>query len=287
MSALPSEMSDASAQAQVSVSTLPSLLPSSGYLISTLSDPDVDLQALPDILEKSPTIAARVVALANSAWSAPVSPVTSLSAACHRMGLNMIRTVGVAMAVSEPFHPSKASNFDPIRFWSSSLLAADCGRWLSEFLSAEEQQTARTASLLARLGLLWLIENRPEQSEAAITLRDNGAQQSLDAALQQTCGIGHVAVSQQLARHWQLPDILCNAIAGQKNAVFEPEHEPVTVMVAGATRMCHALSHQLDYSPDTCWLPLLKVNESQQLEAFEKLREAAPEKRSLAEAIAG
>ncbi len=272
---------------RLSVATLPTLLPSASYLINALSEPTLGVDQLPEVLETSPVIAARILALANSAWSAPSTPISSLDRACQRLGLNLIRAVGVAIAVAEPFRPSQVEGFDPIRFWSSSLLAADASLWLSERLNPDDQQTARTAALLARLGLLWLVEHYPQETAQAIALRQQGHGESLNNALNQCCGMGHVEVSQHLALHWRLPTVLCEAIGRQKDHQLNPDLEPITVMVASATRMCFSLSHQLEFEPDERWLPLLRVDREVQLDAFEKLKNAANDKRHIAEAIAG
>ncbi len=287
MSAHPAEQSPVSAAPQVSTDSLPALLPASGYLVNRLSDPELDARSLPSVIEKAPVIAGRILALANSAWSAPAVPVTSLDLACRRLGLNMIRTVGVAMAVSQPFRPVPVNGFNAIRFWASSLLAADAGYMLAEPMKPEERESARTAALLARLGILWLVENRPDELARAIALMRADAELPLNEALRQCCGFGHVEISQQLAEHWRLPDVLCAAIAHQKDATIEPDVEPVTLVVANATRMCFAVTHEKDFEPDGHYLPSLKVDAEFQLSAFEKLRQGAPAIRNLAFEISG
>ncbi|MEM7704609.1 MAG: HDOD domain-containing protein [Pseudomonadota bacterium] len=291
MSAQPAKSSDPRPtpmpMPMVSTASLPALLPASGYLVNRLSDPELDARSLPSVIEKAPVIAGRILALANSAWSAPAVPVTSLELACRRLGLNMIRTVGVAMAVSQPFRPVPVSGFNAIRFWASSLLAADAGYLLAEPLAPESRESARTAALLARLGILWLVENRPEDLARAIALMQADGDLALNDALRQCCGFGHVEISQQLAEHWRLPDVLCAAIARQKAAAHVPDEEPVTLVVANATRMCFAVTHQRDFEPDGHLLPSLKVDAERQLDAFEKLRKEAPAIRSLAFEITG
>ena len=59
--------------------TQPLALP---YLLQALSDNDIDYHVLAGIIERFPSIAARLIFLANSAWSAPKTPIASIEPAC-------------------------------------------------------------------------------------------------------------------------------------------------------------------------------------------------------------
>lgn len=123
-------------------------------LLGVLADEDIDFQELVAEIELFPPIAARLLSVANSAWSAPVSPVTSLVMACSRLGLNVVRTVAMALAVAEPFNPAVCPLFEPQRYWSSALLTAEAADLVARAATFDDPQTARTAGLLRNSTLL-------------------------------------------------------------------------------------------------------------------------------------
>lgn len=59
------------------------------------------------LAREDPALAIRVVALANSAASAPVSPIVSIKDALTRMGATTIRNLVTSIAVQRVFLPSK------------------------------------------------------------------------------------------------------------------------------------------------------------------------------------
>ncbi len=54
---------------------IPVLPPGSTYLMQSMMDESLNFRQLAGIVERYPSIAARLIALANSVWSSPVSPI--------------------------------------------------------------------------------------------------------------------------------------------------------------------------------------------------------------------
>ena len=67
--------------------TKPSLCRLNPFLIlKALSSDDLNFRQLSQIISKYPSIAARLIFLANSAWAAPRVPIEDLESACARLG---------------------------------------------------------------------------------------------------------------------------------------------------------------------------------------------------------
>jgi len=108
----------------------------------------------------------------SAAWSAPVSEITSLEMACARLGVNVVRSVSIALAIASPFDASRCPTFEGQRFWCTALLNADAAFWLAPLARAAapvEPQTARTGGLLHNLGLLWLADQLPDATNQALS----------------------------------------------------------------------------------------------------------------------
>ncbi|MFV9615600.1 MAG: HDOD domain-containing protein, partial [Gammaproteobacteria bacterium] len=110
---------------------IPILPPGVSILFKTLTDDSIGFIELARIIEKFPSIAARLIAVANSSWSSPVTPITSLEMACSRLGFDVVRSTSIALAVAAPFDSNRCPAFNAKYFWTTSLLAADATSWLS------------------------------------------------------------------------------------------------------------------------------------------------------------
>jgi HD-like signal output (HDOD) protein len=70
---------------------VPVLPPGATYLMQALNDDNLGFREIAAAVEKMPSIAARILALANSAWSAPARPILALDEACGRLGIKVVQ----------------------------------------------------------------------------------------------------------------------------------------------------------------------------------------------------
>ncbi len=199
--------------------SVPVLPAGTDELLQLLRNPDVPMQELAETLARFPAIVARLMALANSPWSAPLSPVTSLQEASSRLGIAVVRSVSIALTVAAPFRPHRCPEFDAERYWCCSLLAADAASMLCRATNPDDESasaTARTASLIGNLGLLWMADRMPGETGAALRRAGEETGVSVDAALSDACGFGHKTATEWLGKAWNLPDAVLTAICGTR-----------------------------------------------------------------------
>ncbi len=263
---------------------VPVLPPGVPYLMQTLNDDNLGFREVAQAIEKLPSIAARLLALANSAWSAPASPVLSLDAACSRLGLRVVRTASIAIAVSQPFNPARCPAFNGRTFWSSALMNADAAFWLAERAIGEQLSVARTAGLLSNLGLVWMAEALPEQTAQALSATGNDAPSGeLNTSLSDHCGIGFDEAGALLAEQWQLPSVLRDAIAHQ----LDPRDEAPSLckVVSAAARMVGVMRRGQQWDQTDPMLDHLGLSHDGQMEVFALLNDSKQATVELAETL--
>lgn len=208
---------------------VPVLPASVDRLLHAINDESLGYREIAQLIAESPSIALRVLGLANSAWSAPVTPITSLDMACGRLGLGVIRSVAMALVIAEVFNPAACPAFDSRRYWMSALLTAEGAFLIASDIRDVNADQARTAGLLRTIGLLWLADSHSEATQRALRLKENVPTGHLDALLQAECGVGYLAAGETVARHWQLPEEI----------------------VLAAFRDCHALPDEVELLADS------------------------------------
>lgn len=211
------------------------------FLIQAMNDDSLSFTDIARAIEHVPSVGGRLLALANSAWSAPLQPVTSLEAACGRLGMRVVRTTSLALAISQPFNPARCPAFDSTLFWSSALLNAEAAGWVEQQAWRKDAGTARTAGLLSNLGLVWLAESLPVQTAAALRPAGTTQDGNLNERLRAGCGLGYDEAGALLAEAWQLPAILHDAIARQFD--LSEGATPLGRLVHGAVRLVSCVHH--------------------------------------------
>ena len=183
----------------------PALAPNSSGLFTSLMDTDSDVADVTEAISDHAIIVGKLIALANSAWSNPVKPITSVDEACLRLGLDVVRTVSIALAVRRAFTVRRDSKFILRQYWVGSVTTAQ----MAANLAAEyklDSGSARAGGLLYNIGLLWLADVFPEEVDEAIEASENAPEISINEHLIQRCCIGYREASCVLMAKWGIPD---------------------------------------------------------------------------------
>ena len=214
------------------------------YLLNSVTDENISFIELAQIVERFPTIAGQLIALANSAWSSPVNTISSLVMACSRLGFDVVRSTSIALAVSAPFNPSRCPGFNAEDFWTSALMTADAASRLAPEVSSLgglEPSTARTAGLLHNLGLLWLADGLPDEVNQAISLTKQHPPKSLGQALSELIGIDDAQAGGYLGSVWNLPQQFVMAMAHCFEPNFRGSHWETANLVGMAVCLVSAV----------------------------------------------
>lgn len=228
-------------------------LPGLPQLLKALADEGICFDELVAVLQHHPGIAARLLAVANSAWCGNSVPVTSLHSACTRLGLRLIRSISVSIAVSAPFDVLKCPSFDPVRFWSTCMLVADAAESLAACCTdggAIEARSVHTAGLLHSIGLLWLADENPAELTRALEIASGEESMSLDEALRGVIGLEVRQVSGLLLSAWRLPETLITMIEHHRDPRHAGHEWPSAALLGGAADIVAALGQGRE-CPDT------------------------------------
>ncbi len=188
---------------------LPQLHAAVYQLFEALSDDDIDRHQLAGILDQCPSLAAKLVGLANSAYFSRASSINGVSDAIFVIGFRTVRSLATATALQEPFANNQCPAFHPGRFWLQAVLTAHVARELakksSPILSLNPDE-AYLSGLLHGIGLMALAHLFPEDLNQIL---EQGNQQpgTLAEKIHQKFGATHHNVGAALLKRWHLPEL--------------------------------------------------------------------------------
>lgn len=279
-----------SLRARLDESRLPVLPAGIPYLLTVLTDEEIALYELAKVLERFPTIVARLIALANSAWSSPASEVTTLDMACARLGYNIIRSVSIALAISQPFDPNRCQAFDAERYWCSALLTADAASWLSPLSQVEhvpEPGTARVGGLLHNLGLLWLADSVPQETALTLDAVATDPTLSLREVQQAHYGFDYTEAGGLLGRSWDMPSVLVAAMGHFDTPDNKNEADRTAALLIAVSASMVKAHYMGQPTTEDDRLQWLKIDADGQRKAFAELGSRFDRTRQLAKTLFG
>ncbi len=223
---------------------LPAIPKAVQELIATMSDPEADIGHIADIVRHDPTLSARALRLANSAQYAGMPRTASIDKAVTRMGLNALRALIITSGLIHTFKAVPERRLR--RFWLHALISAGLAHQLAHRARIDEE-VAYTASLLHRIGILLLLLAQPAQTLAIeAELADATPTQRCEIE-RERIGVDHTAVGAELARIWNFPASVRDAMAAYAYPLSpQADGHAAVVAIASAVASAHLAGKRAD-----------------------------------------
>lgn len=211
-------------------------------LIESLGHEDLSAAQLAGKISQDLALAAKTLRLANSSFYGRGRQVGSVAEAIGVLGLRTVRSVVTAagLAGSFPRHPG----FDHDAFWRHSIASALCAQALASERGCVGAELAFTVGLLHDIGRLALASAfAPAYVEVEQWRREKDC--PVAEAERAVLGVDHAEVGGLIARHWNFPPAIVDAIR-------EHHAPPVTagLTLTGIAHVADAIAHALGLAGD-------------------------------------
>ena len=212
------------------------------------------------LIEQSPRLATRVLAVANSAAYGREFKVSTLQRAINIMGLREVRLLVLMVGMSSFIREAQLPKaFDTNKFWNHLLSVANISRALANVFggtagacgpdaSPDERlvmvpDEAYIAGLLHDVGKLFLAATRPDIWEKIVEM-EQAEDMGMFEAEHAEWGMDHALIGAAVLHHWKLPLVLTEPI----NLHHSPELATSFKMEARLLAVANCLAR---YSHDT------------------------------------
>ncbi|MFJ5297927.1 HDOD domain-containing protein [Pseudomonas sp. NPDC088368] len=217
--------------------SLPSIPKVAQDLIQQFDNPSSNIESIARNIQKDPVISAKILRLANSARFRGARESSSIDDAAMRLGFNTLRTLVLASAVTGAF--KAGPSFDLKGFWLKSFQVAGICRLLAK-QSGADAEIAFTCGVMHDIGELLIQTGAPQVAERINSVTKTGT--TSRAAIETLqLGFGYPEVGAELARRWQLPPVIQQAIAYQARPMQAPGDATHARIVAQALTVSDAL----------------------------------------------
>ncbi|MCF6205043.1 MAG: HDOD domain-containing protein [Methylococcaceae bacterium] len=269
---------------------LPSLAKNIPILIQALEDDDLTYRQLTEVIKQYPAVSARLIFLTNSPWSSPITPITCIEQACARLGTSIVKSLSIAISISASFDTRKCPSFKTEHFWTTSILVAEGAGLLASTLpnciaSVDFKNTTYTAGLLHNLGLLWLADNLPNETEKAFQDVRKSPLIPLNSALKQHTGTDYYEAGDWVGKQMKFPEVLNVAIKHHHTDNYQNISWETALLIGVAADMVTSLHEQSDNFSTSTRLEFLGVNTSSQNSIFQQLSKDFEKTRELAKTL--
>jgi HD-like signal output (HDOD) protein len=206
---------------------LPTIPKVGQQLIASFSSDDVSVTEIAAQLAADPAMSAKLLRLANSAYFHVSRSIGTVDSALQMLGFVMVRNLVLGNSVAGAFKHIKG--IDLPQFWRYNLYTACSARWLAHRANFNSDLVF-TLGLMHGIGQLQMHAVMPQDVatlDKQLNVLDIGrAQLELD-----TFGFHYAQVSAELARIWNFPEPLIDALRYIATPLAAPEFSEAAAWV--------------------------------------------------------
>ena len=227
------------------IGELPSLPSAFMAAVKVLSEDDTPASACIEAIERDQALTVRVLHLANSAFYGAPGQVSRIGDAVQMLGLRTVASTLAVVSLQATLGALRCEGFCFDTYWRHTLCTALAARELAKVASLDTGE-AFLLGLLHDVGKLVLAMTSPVQEAQALRIcRSEGM--SMNEAEQHVFGVSHPEVGAAVARQWNFPASLVEAIAGHHATAPIPAGERLTL--TDLVRLADHMAHGLEASP--------------------------------------
>ncbi len=171
---------------------------------------------LSKIVSQDPSLASKVLKLANSAYYGLAKKVTTIDRAITLLGFNTIRKLALSLSVFKIFTDQKELEIDMEGLWQHSLGCASAAKTLAKITNPGFEEEAFLCGLIHDIGIIAMLSTFPEEMKTTIRMMKE-AKLVQNEAEKRIFGFTHQEAGAVLSDRWNFPDKYAKAIRFHHN----------------------------------------------------------------------
>ncbi len=193
------------------VEDLPALPDIAMKLIQLASNMDTEISEIIEVIEKDPSLTAKLLKLCNSSYYGLSKRIGSVQQAVVLLGYSTLYKIALTVSSSIYFKRGASGyGLSHEDLWKHSVGTAIASETIAHKYNRPKAQNAYTAGLLHDIGKVVLSEFVSDDIDRILTLVEN--KRSFTEAETEILGMDHAMIAGKLARRWKFPEALVEAL---------------------------------------------------------------------------
>jgi diguanylate cyclase (GGDEF)-like protein len=179
-------------------------------IIALAGDPQIDISQVAAAIGRDPSLAAKLLRVANSALYSRQRKSANLRQALIVLGLHGATTLALGFSLVGTYKGLKSNGVDYDRYWRRAILSASAARCFGSLQNASAADDIFLAALLQDIAILGVDRAAPDFYR---DLPRTASHREFSAHETARLGIDHAELGAWLLEYWKLPEPLCRTVA--------------------------------------------------------------------------
>ncbi len=195
----------------INISDIPSLPEAAKVAISKTLSMDKSADDMAEIIKQSPSLALKILKLANSSYYSGGSKLTQIKEAVVFLGYKTVKSLILSIAIKDIFNEKQSKWFHYKSYWLHSIATAFIAQEIAKTLSIKSEEEIYSAGLLHDIGkAVFLVSDALDYKKAVSLVEEKNY--SFIKAEREIFNFDHADVSAFLFRYWELPTSLVKPV---------------------------------------------------------------------------
>ncbi len=186
------------------------------------ADDNGDVRLLVTNIEQEPSVMAKVLSVANSAYYSSDIPATTVRDCVNRLGITRLKSVVYSLIISNKFDTKQCPQFDMSLFWCDSMVLAHTVAHITDQLNPHlrlNRNEIYCIGLLLNIGLLFLVNTSPaKMNDIFATSKHNEVTPLIRKHFD---NLDQYMIGSHLLFHWSLPEEFIFTLGQLNNPGYE------------------------------------------------------------------
>ncbi|MCL4510604.1 MAG: HDOD domain-containing protein [Bacteroidetes bacterium] len=231
-----------------SIRELPTFPTTALEVMRLASDSGSSAAELSRIISKDPSLAARILRVANSPFYGFARKVSTIEWAVVALGFETLRETVLSLTLIDFFKGSALKHFDPKKFWKHAIDTATAGRSLAKEMKYRLPGEAYAVGLLHDVGTLVLYRYFRDDFEEIQRLIFEENLQPLQAEAV-AIGTTHADVGAWITDKWSFPSYFVEAIRFHHTPGYAETNPELTAIVHVANQIASVNGYSCSDQP--------------------------------------
>jgi putative nucleotidyltransferase with HDIG domain len=211
-------------------------------LLPLLSQPDVDIEKVAELIKYDPSLTANVLHACNRAHLGAATPAGDLGEAIARLGFREVYRMVAGVSTGPALKPAQAGyGIENGELWKHSVTAAVAAQLIARD-QGDDESIVFTGALLHDIGKLILSQSM-EGSYAKLIVETEKNGCSLLEAEKKLLGVHHAEIGGRLLARWNFPENLVAAVWFHHEPTAATAHNRLAAFLYIGNMVAYCLGH--------------------------------------------
>ncbi len=211
-------------------------------LLEETNKEDFSSKKLCEIILKDPSLASKILQLANSAFYARPREVSSINQAISILGITTVKCFALATSIFHPERIASTTGLDARELFAYVMTLASTAEKIAHVACPEHTEEAFIAGLLADAGIIYLVQHYPDEYREVVSRVHKGAE--ISGVERDVIGMDHSELGLHLTKSWRLPASITSAVGSHHEVYSITEDEDLSNVVKLAALLTRDSLHQ-------------------------------------------